>query len=175
VLVADYGRGVAASAGLRSAIAARARSAPVVWDPHPRGPAPVAGVRLATPNLAEAQLFAPEIPAAAGLRVATAGAAVRAEWLRGHWSAGAVAVTLGGGGALLAREGRPALHIPATPARGDTCGAGDRFASAAAGALLGGAPLAAAVSEAVAAASRYVAADGPAGLEPQPIAAVEAR
>src|SRR5699024_7809126 len=45
ILVADYGRGVAAHPRLRSLLTAAARQVPVVWDPHPRGPAPVPGVR----------------------------------------------------------------------------------------------------------------------------------
>src|SRR3954451_9695955 len=52
VLVSDYGRGVTAHAGLRELLSSLA--APVVWDPHPRGAAPVPGVRVVTPNLAEA-------------------------------------------------------------------------------------------------------------------------
>ncbi|GAB3803646.1 hypothetical protein GCM10027605_25920 [Micromonospora zhanjiangensis] len=41
VLVSDYGRGIAQQPTLRAALAAG--SAPIVWDPHPRGPAPVPG------------------------------------------------------------------------------------------------------------------------------------
>src|SRR4051812_32582554 len=51
VLVSDYGRGMARQPAIRGALTGAA--APVVWDPHPRGPAPVPGVRLATPNEAE--------------------------------------------------------------------------------------------------------------------------
>jgi D-beta-D-heptose 7-phosphate kinase/D-beta-D-heptose 1-phosphate adenosyltransferase len=57
VLVSDYGRGLAARASVRAAIAALAADVPVVWDPHPRGPEPVPGVLLATPNAAEAERF----------------------------------------------------------------------------------------------------------------------
>ena len=60
VLVADYGRGLAAEPGVRAALAGLPARVPVVWDPHPRGPAPVPGARLATPNRAEAARFAPE-------------------------------------------------------------------------------------------------------------------
>ena len=60
VLVADYGRGVAAEPGMRDAVGALGGT-PVVWDPHPRGEAPVAGVTLATPNRAEAAGLIPEI------------------------------------------------------------------------------------------------------------------
>jgi D-beta-D-heptose 7-phosphate kinase / D-beta-D-heptose 1-phosphate adenosyltransferase len=50
VLVSDYGRGLTASPAVRDALAARRGS--LVWDPHPRGPAPVPGAALVTPNLA---------------------------------------------------------------------------------------------------------------------------
>src|SRR5207302_8913102 len=52
VLVADYGYGFAAQPKLRSLL--KKRQGALVWDPHRRGPVPVAGASLATPNLAEA-------------------------------------------------------------------------------------------------------------------------
>jgi D-beta-D-heptose 7-phosphate kinase/D-beta-D-heptose 1-phosphate adenosyltransferase len=172
VLVADYGRGVTAVPELRGTIAARVRSVPVVWDPHPRGSTPVGGVRLATPNLGEAERFSPRGSEGSGptsrLHVAAgpwAATAANADRLREYWSAAAVAVTLGADGALLSRPDHPPLHIPSSPARGDTCGAGDRFAAAAAGSLMAGVSLPRAIAAAVAAASAYVAADGPASLE----------
>jgi rfaE bifunctional protein nucleotidyltransferase chain/domain len=76
-------------------------------------------------------------------------------------------VTLGAGGALLAgaADGVP-LVVPAPPIgpAGDPCGAGDRFAATAAVRLAAGALPSEAVTAAVAAASGYVAAGGPAGL-----------
>ncbi|MGP3999458.1 D-glycero-beta-D-manno-heptose 1-phosphate adenylyltransferase [Streptomyces sp. 8N706] len=57
VLVADYGRGAAAA--VRSYLAEAARRVPLVWDPHPLGGPPVPGVRLATPNAAEARRLVP--------------------------------------------------------------------------------------------------------------------
>jgi hydroxymethylpyrimidine/phosphomethylpyrimidine kinase len=56
------------------------------------------------------------------------------------------------------------VYVPSVPARGDSCGAGDRFSAAVAGALRSGLPLDEAVVNAVHAAAEYVAADGPAGL-----------
>ena len=156
VLVSDYGRGVAASRGVREAVAAA--SGPVVWDPHPKGAQPVPGAALATPNLAEARAFAGD-----GERVP--GAARLARSLAARWSAGAVAVTCGSRGAVLVERDRSPLAIPAQPAAGDdACGAGDRFAAEAACALGDGASVADAVLAAVAAASRFVAAGGAAGL-----------
>src|SRR5439155_21283773 len=56
ILVADYGRGVAAHPEVRDLVATA--DVPVVWDPHPHGSAPVRGVRLVTPNEPEATRFA---------------------------------------------------------------------------------------------------------------------
>jgi D-beta-D-heptose 7-phosphate kinase / D-beta-D-heptose 1-phosphate adenosyltransferase len=156
VLVADYGRGLAAEPGVRAALAARPARRPLVWDPHPMGPAPVPGSRLATPNRAEATGFVPEV-AGTGLASVTA----RARVLAGRWSAAGVAVTLGPGGALLVGGDGAPLVVPAWEvAGGDPCGAGDRFAVAAAGLLGDGALPSQAVVGAVAAASSFVAAGG---------------
>jgi D-beta-D-heptose 7-phosphate kinase / D-beta-D-heptose 1-phosphate adenosyltransferase len=74
---------------------------------------------------------------------------------------GAVAVTLGARGALLSYgEGAP-MVVPAVPVTGgDTCGAGDSFAAAAALSLADGAVTGEAVAAAVAAASAFVARGG---------------
>jgi D-beta-D-heptose 7-phosphate kinase/D-beta-D-heptose 1-phosphate adenosyltransferase len=79
---------------------------------------------------------------------------------------GAVAVTLGARGALLAYgEGAP-MVVPAVPvAGGDPCGAGDSFAAAAALALADGAVTGEAVAAAVAAASAFVASGGASAWE----------
>jgi len=173
VLVSDYGRGVGAEPGIREALAELPARVPVVWDPHPRGPAPVPGLAVATPNESEATRFAPDPsvvttpnesdvkrfapdPSFEGL----AGTGQRAQALRRAWRVKAVCVTRGSRGALLVEENEP-LALPATPARsGDPCGAGDRFASRFACALADGKALADAAREAVAAASTFVAAGG---------------
>nr|WP_222131983.1 PfkB family carbohydrate kinase [Pseudonocardia sp. C8] len=160
VLVADYGRGVAALPGVRELLAGRPAGVPLVWDPHPRGSAPVAGTDLVTPNASEARRGA-----------GGAGPVRAARRLRRRWDAGAVAVTRGRDGAVLAAGGaRRVRRIPvpgaARPARGgraDSCGAGDVFSAAAAASLAGGATAAAAVAAAVEAASRFVAAGGAGG------------
>ncbi len=136
VLVADYGRGLTALPALRRRLEAVAADVPVVWDPHPRGAAPVAGVALATPNAAEARHFGAE-----------GDALERAAWLCRHWEARAVAVTQGERGAVLSRGGgQPGVEVPLVGAttgtghgRPDTCGAGDQFAASATAALLAGA------------------------------------
>ena len=160
VLVSDYGRGVAAEPALRTALT-RAASVSVVWDPHPRGARPVRGCALVTPNLREA-----------GADGSLESAERRARELREDWSAAAVALTMGANGALVVSEG-PAAVIPAPPAAGgDPCGAGDRFAATAAARLAARETVLAAVSDAVAAASAFVAAGGAGGFELEHAAAV---
>lgn len=141
VLVADYGRGVTANRSLRSVLAAAGGRVPLVWDPHPRGEVLVPGCLLATPNESEAA------GDAAALRV--------------RWGCDAVAMTVGARGAVLATaDSAEVLPVPAVATGRDTCGAGDAFAAAAAGALLAGDGVRAAVATAVATASRFVAAGG---------------
>ena len=152
VLVADYGRGMGGHPGVRRALTDRPTRRPVVWDPHPRGAEPVPKARLVTPNRTEAGLAAGD-----GLAAAVA----RARRLAERWQAVGVAVTLGPDGAVLVEAGGPPLAVPApTAGGGDPCGAGDRFAAAAAGFLADGALPSEAVTAAVAAASAFVAAGG---------------
>jgi rfaE bifunctional protein nucleotidyltransferase chain/domain/rfaE bifunctional protein kinase chain/domain len=152
VCVADYGRGVTADQGLRQLLTHVAARVPVVWDPHPRGTTPTAGATLVTPNEAEAQHFS---------RADGGGDSVSAHELRTRWQAGAVCVTLGERGALLATGEGATTHLrPTAPVttRGDTCGAGDRFAIAVTSALASGVGTVAAVAAAVDAAANFVAA-----------------
>ena len=160
VLVADYGRGVAANPTVRGALAELAGRVPVVWDPHPKGAMPVPGCRLATPNEAEALGFASAAGFADGEGTSTA--------LREVWRCAALAVTLGARGALLSTpDACEVVPVPdtAAPPGQDTCGAGDAFAAAAAGALLHGAGLREAITAAVDAATRFVASGGAAALD----------
>jgi D-beta-D-heptose 7-phosphate kinase/D-beta-D-heptose 1-phosphate adenosyltransferase len=163
VLVSDYGGGVVAMPGLRAALALCRHEAPVVWDPHPRGAAPVPGMLVVTPNEAEARTLAPghdaRAPAAAPTRLAQV--ADLAGALRALWGAESVCVTRGEDGALLVRGDRPPTAAPAPRLdRGDSCGAGDRFASTLALALERGVALEDAVVAAVAHASAFVLAGG---------------
>ncbi len=76
-------------------------------------------------------------------------------------------VTIGARGALLFVGPDAPRLVTGTPVPGtDTCGAGDSFAAAAAAALADGALPAEAVAQAVAAASRFVAAGGAAAFDP---------
>ena len=168
VLVSDYGRGITGLEPLRAALTRRPSRVALVWDPHPRGSAPIAGCTLVTPNAGEAAGWAaryagpvPEAATASPLAVT----ARRAELLVEHWAARAVAVTMSARGALLSfGSGTPVM----TPAPRvdclDSCGAGDRFAVSAAAGLAAGRMASEAVQEAVLAASSYVASGGPASL-----------
>jgi len=167
ILVADYGRGVAAQPGLRRLLEDVSPRTPVVWDPHPRGPEPVPGVRLVTPNRTEAAAMAGPAPDSKAVGDGLAAVTARARALAARWQALAVAVTRGDEGAVLVNGDGPPLVVP-TPhiGNGDPCGSGDRFASTAAGLLADGALPSEAVVAAVAAASAFVAAGGAAGFSP---------
>ncbi|POX39362.1 D-glycero-beta-D-manno-heptose 1-phosphate adenylyltransferase [Streptomyces sp. Ru73] len=175
VLVADYGRGTADA--VRDALARAARRVPVVWDPHPNGQPPVPGVKLATPAAAEARGFAAALGEEPGRRAAArqrpartgpgdeaadaprgrlAQAAADARTLLSAWRAASVAVTMGERGALLTHGEAPMLVPSPWSAQGDACGAGDRFASAAAGLLADEALPEDAVQGAVHAATQFV-------------------
>jgi rfaE bifunctional protein nucleotidyltransferase chain/domain len=157
VLVADYGQGASGVGAVREALGAVA--APVVWDPHPRGAAPVPDATLVTPNEHEADVLSGGMAA-----VARQAAALRAEW-----AAQGVVVTLGHRGALL-DVGGPPLVVP-TPdgdvgRAADTCGAGDCFSGAAALALASGATTLEAVGDGVAAAASFVRSGGVHATDP---------
>jgi D-beta-D-heptose 7-phosphate kinase/D-beta-D-heptose 1-phosphate adenosyltransferase len=156
VLASDYGHGMARHPVLRRVLCRY--GGPLVWDPHPRGPAPVPGARLVTPNEDELHRLT-DVPGSDATRLATTARSAQA--LRERWRAAAVAVTLGADGALLCHAGPTPLVVPpsrAAPPGADTCGAGDRFAAAATAALAGGALASEAVQEAVARATDFVTA-----------------
>jgi D-beta-D-heptose 7-phosphate kinase/D-beta-D-heptose 1-phosphate adenosyltransferase len=159
VLVSDYGRSTTRRPELHAAL--RRRRRPTVWDPHPRGADPTPGTTLVTPNLSE-------LPAGdgAGPGPDTSGqaddglrsVAARTEAARRRWDVRAVVTTRGPDGAIMATGSGTPLVVPGRPVNGDPCGAGDRFASAAAVGLLEGMVLAEAVTAAVRAAEAHVAA-----------------
>ncbi len=162
VLVADYGRGVAASAAVRRAIErARLAGTPVIWDPHRRGPVPTTNATLACPNRDEAAAYEPEVGGAD-----LPATIERARRLRRRWEVGAVAVTCGSRGAVVVLGDGAPLTVPVLePSQGnDTCGAGDAFAAAVAVAMAGGAVVSEAVQAAVTEAARFVAGGGAAAL-----------
>ena len=161
ILVSDYGRGVASDGKIRQALSSLAPRVPIVWDPHPRGAHPTPSVRLATPNAAEAARFAPGIEGD-GL----AAVSERGRVLMRQWSAVTVAVTVGKKGAVLVSGDGPPLMAPAPITHTtDACGAGDRFASAAAGMLADGALPSEAVAGAVMTASAFVGEGGAAAVK----------
>ncbi|MBX0299968.1 adenylyltransferase/cytidyltransferase family protein [Cryobacterium sp. 1639] len=166
IVVADYGRGLAADPAVREALDGRRPGIPLVWDPHPRGALPVASATVVTPNLAEAALFSGR-PAQG-----VAGAGEAAGALAAAWGCGAVVVTLGALGALLLTSpyaGGPAgplpLFVPAVPVGvPDACGAGDRFAASLTLALARDAGLSDSVRVAVRAAGAFLTAGGVSAL-----------
>jgi rfaE bifunctional protein nucleotidyltransferase chain/domain/rfaE bifunctional protein kinase chain/domain len=166
VLVSDYGRGVSALPALRDLLRSLPSSVPLVWDPHPRGAAPVPGCHLVTPNRSEAAALAHRAEpsrAIAGSQLAETQADAVA--LVHGWQARAVAVTLGGRGALLTYgSGAPSVSPAPSVHCVDPCGAGDRFAVTAALELARDRLPSEAVAAAVLSASAYVAQGGPASL-----------
>lgn len=170
VLVADYGIGATGLPAIRTLLQGLSARTPVVWDPHPRGSAPVPGAWCVTPNENELRLLSPAAPPPdSGSRSPYGVLAGTADGLAAHWGARSVCVTLGSRGALLCVSGGPPLMVPAAAViDGDTCGAGDSFAAAVAVALADGALLSEAVGAAVLAAGRFVVAGGAAGFDPSP-------
>jgi D-beta-D-heptose 7-phosphate kinase / D-beta-D-heptose 1-phosphate adenosyltransferase len=168
VLVSDYGRGVTDDRSVRAALAkAIVEGVPVIWDPHPRGAAPVPGVAVATPNLAELALADADHhsdhdiagPAGGDLERLVA----RARRVRTRWSTGAVCVTRGAAGAVLVMGDGAPLVVPVdepVTELADACGAGDAFASACAAAFAGGAVGSEAIQRGVARAAAFVRAGG---------------
>jgi rfaE bifunctional protein nucleotidyltransferase chain/domain/rfaE bifunctional protein kinase chain/domain len=167
VLVSDYGRGVAAHPPVTERLRAVAARRPVVWDPHLRGPAPVPGTRLVTPNRGEADELFSRVGGSLGRGLGPVTRAHRqAEALVEAWGVHAVAITLGKQGALLSYgSGVPQL-VPTTPVTGgDVCGAGDSFTAAAALALAAGAVTSEAVAAGVQTAGDFVAGGGASGWQ----------
>lgn len=151
VLVADYGRGMAALPAVVDGTCAAGR--PLVWDPHGDGPRPPASASLVTPNVGEALSIARR---PATVSAAVPGLVELAETVS-HLLGCPVALTAGELGAVLA-DGRSLPTVAPTRAvDGDACGAGDRFAVSAAVGLGRGVPWRTAVEHAVADARAFVA------------------
>ena len=138
VLVSDYGRGIAAHPEIRAALEALPSEVPVVWDPHPKGPDPVRGVLLATPNAGEAIRLAGGAAAAGGDVAAAEGAgleggaaaggdvaAVEAAGLEGGAAAGGDLAAVEAAGRALARRWRAVNVCVTLGARGALLLAGD--------------------------------------------------
>ena len=181
IVVADYGRGLAANPQLRALLDRLATDVPIIWDPHPAGPEPVPGVAVVTPNLEEATKAAAAaavdsgraaiLPAAPAVPDADAHAGHLAGLLREHWGSRAVLVTRGGRGAVLVHgDGHAPRQIPVPRVEaGDPCGAGDRLAAGLAVHLLAGRDLPEAARLAVHEAADFLAAGGVSALpEPAP-------
>ncbi|NSX37498.1 bifunctional heptose 7-phosphate kinase/heptose 1-phosphate adenyltransferase [Pseudarthrobacter oxydans] len=180
IIVADYGRGLAANPQLRDLLAGLAGRVPIIWDPHPSGPDPVPGVAVVTPNAAEAgkaaQAYAgfqdagPQDPAvqdAGSQDPAVQDPAVQAgRILLEQWQSRAVLVTKGEQGAVLLRKGSGSPQTVPAPRveAGDPCGAGDRLAASLAVHLLAGRDLSEAAGLAVHDAADFLASGGVSAL-----------
>lgn len=152
VLVSDYGLGVTAREDIRALLAG---AAPTVWDPHPRGSMPVAGVTTVTPNLAEAAHFA-----------GRGDVLDQARTLLQKWDPQSVTITRGADGAVLAtRHGTPLIVPAPVVAPTDTCGAGDAFAAALVNALADDLGLTDAAQQAVVSAAAYLSNGGVGALQ----------
>ena len=164
VIVADYGRGLAANQQLRDTLARLAGTVPIIWDPHPSGPEPVPGVAVVTPNISEATKAVQS--GAGSLPDSDDPAAAVAEVLLQRWRSQAVLVTKGEEGALLLQQGEAASRaVPAPRVEvGDPCGAGDRLAASLAVHLLAGRDLREAAALAVHDAADFLAAGGVSAL-----------
>ncbi|WP_323124727.1 PfkB family carbohydrate kinase [Nocardia implantans] len=168
VLVSDHGGAAAAHPQIRKVLRARAEHIPIVWDPSPRGPVPVPGAALVTPDHAAAlTLLSGRLDDGPDL------------WkLAKGWAVDAIAVTLGTEGALLClRASGKRLRIPLAsvervPGGGDACGAGDSFAVAAAVRLAEGRGPESAVRRAVLAAAEFVGSGGAAAYSERESVAV---
>ena len=158
VLVSDYGLGLTRQNAVREALAEAAEHVPVVWDPHPRGAPPISGTRMVTPNEDEARVGEEQ---GSGTR--------RARRLTELWRVGAVTITLGKNGATwYDSEGESGWsRATSVTESGDTCGAGDAFASACTAVLARGADTSEAVDLGTRAASSFVA-DGAAAAYAKP-------
>ncbi|MCW2841209.1 MAG: hldE [Aeromicrobium sp.] len=162
VLVSDYGRGLTHDPDVRELLGAAGRRVPLVWDPHPRGAAPVSSSVVVTPNEDEVAGLIRPVTTVGGGHVGRA--AVRAAEAVSALGVRAVAVTLGSRGALLSFGDGPPEAFTARPVSGDACGAGDRFAAALAVSLAGGRLLSESVAAAVEAATTHVENGGAAGF-----------
>jgi rfaE bifunctional protein nucleotidyltransferase chain/domain len=161
ILVVDHGGGTTAQETLRSLLAERAQCVPLLWNPHPRGAAPVDGTLLATPSLAEAL-------STAAVRASEPDSAARAaRLLLEQWSVAGLCMTLGGDGAMLTFNGNSPLIVPAPRAPvAESWGAEEAFAAALAQALHDGELPSPAVARAVAEAAAFAEAGGAATLGP---------
>ncbi|UKA71714.1 PfkB family carbohydrate kinase [Arthrobacter sp. FW306-06-A] len=164
VIVADYGRGLAANQQLRDVLARLAGEVPIIWDPHPSGPEPVPGVAVVTPNISEATKAVQS--GAGNLTDRDDPAAAVAEVLLERWRSQAVLVTKGEEGAVLLQQGEATSRTVPAPRveAGDPCGAGDRLAASLAVHLLAGRDLPEAAALAVHDAADFLAAGGVAAL-----------
>ncbi|SDL83248.1 rfaE bifunctional protein, domain I/rfaE bifunctional protein, domain II [Arthrobacter sp. ov407] len=168
IVVADYGRGLTANPSLRAALTRLAGRVPIIWDPHPAGAMPVAGVDVVTPNWSEARAAAAVMSTAAP---SADDPGELARTLMSLWHSNAVLVTQGEHGATLVRDSASAaLHIAAPKTVvADPCGAGDRLAASLAAQLAAGHDLTESSPVAVRDAASFLAGGGVETLKGPPL------
>ncbi len=140
VVLSDYQKGVLTPALVREVIAqCQAHHVPVLANPKPPLLRHLAGAKLASINLLEAQAFASTLGNDADLQSLPQVMGVVDEWRR-MLNLQAMAITLGAQGILLATDGGAPLHVPGMPVEVyDTAGAGDTVIATLACALAAGA------------------------------------
>lgn len=157
ILASDYGQGMLADPEIRRVLGTYAKTSPLIWDPHPRGVDPVVGALCVTPNKDEVLKSASE---SISLDVEEMGPVVRCarNALKG-WGVQSVCVTLGSKGAVYcdSSDGLPMVFPAPMIHAGDTCGAGDKFASELTLSIANAGSLEKAIGTAVLAASEFVA------------------
>ncbi len=172
VLVADYGRGLAAGEELRRELAALVGRVPIVWDPHPRGAVPVPGISMVTPNDREVRHWQTRLGGEQPAESSMAADVAMARRLREAWQVGHLVVTRGSRGAVMvADDSSPPLVVPPpVVSTGDPCGAGDQLAVSLAVALGSGRVPSEALRDAVEAATWFVERDTPRPADVDPVA-----
>ena len=135
LVLSDYDKGVVTPATASSLIRlARKAGVPVLADPKKPDPAVYAGADVITPNLEEAGRLFGTAPAGIG------GIPRHAARVSARHRIGAVLVTLGADGMLLAGKGRKPLHVrSAARSVFDVSGAGDTVIAMLAAAMAAGA------------------------------------
>ncbi len=142
VILEDYAKGLLSRDMVARIVRdGRANGVMVALDPHSRNAFEVPGLKLLTPNRAEAFALAGVYPEAGRLPVEEDGALLHvADRLLQSWRPDLLLITLGGHGMALFRPNKSVLHVP-TKAREvfDVSGAGDTVMAAFVLALLAGA------------------------------------
>jgi D-beta-D-heptose 7-phosphate kinase / D-beta-D-heptose 1-phosphate adenosyltransferase len=143
IVLSDYGYGIAKWVGLQATLLEFSDvGKPVVWDPHPAGPIPPAGIGIVKLNSDEARRRLPWLRSPSVEQLT--------EEIMKQWKPRGVVVTDAGNGCYcIDSAGTGFTHIPTTHLTGiDPNGAGDAFAVSLAAALSRGEALSSACARA---------------------------